>query len=93
MILTEEPLPADGRSMILELDGLDRSGFTFRYPVDKVGRPSIGTSTAFDLRGLRTRMEHVRGLFLGVDGWLDHVSSCAGDAWSNAGVPTEEDLT
>jgi hypothetical protein len=57
--------------LIREFDQLDRSSFTFRYPVNKSGVPNLPFSHKVDIKHFRDVMDELEMVMDGIGGWLD----------------------
>ncbi|QUS37854.1 hypothetical protein RPMA_02510 [Tardiphaga alba] len=62
-------------SIITEFAKVDPNSFSYRYPVDRQGRPILLPSQGVDLTALSDVMKGVDGYFTGCDGYLDHLQS------------------
>lgn len=61
---------ADHHELVKALDRVDRSSFTFRYPVDKAGR-KVSRPAFINLEVLN---DHVDRLYFDASGYVDYLS-------------------
>jgi hypothetical protein len=78
-VLSDEPLPSEARTLIIEFHNIDPDGQTFRYPTRKGGVPTFPISARYNVESIRTGMVTVHRCFLGIDGWLEHTRQQAID--------------
>ncbi|WOJ91753.1 hypothetical protein RZS28_18670 (plasmid) [Methylocapsa polymorpha] len=60
---------------IREMSAADPMSFSFRYPVEKGGKPIVLAFETVDLGNLRRTMRKIANYFDGLDGLLDHLTS------------------
>lgn len=56
--------------LVRELDSLDASSFTFRYPVNRKGDPNLTSSRSVDITNVREVMEELAMVLGGIGVWL-----------------------
>ncbi len=61
--------------IIKDFHDLDKGGINLRYPWGKEGRTIRLPNGMIDLENLRDVMEGAANYFIGLDGWLDNLSS------------------
>jgi hypothetical protein len=73
---TPDPDDADSvvGDIVAEFAKIDPQSYSYRYPVDKNGKPIPISQSALDLTNLADVMAGVEGYFTGCDGYLDSIS-------------------
>lgn len=69
----------NARGYICQFDKIDRSSFTFRYPIDKDLKGVLPREKRINLLVLKEGMEELYNFFSGVEGKLDAVTQWKAD--------------
>jgi hypothetical protein len=66
-----EPVPAEIRAAIIELHNIDPHGVTFRYSIDRKGKPTLEKYELVDVRRVRDSLGEAHELlYYGLGSWL-----------------------